>query len=215
MPDVFVEDNSQPENQPQSTPPQPAIPPVSQKSMPFFAAYCQHPKGITFDNQEADEHVILFLRRHPITNLSWIIMGTFLLALPIAVLSIADMFTDLLFLVPLPYMLVIVGFYYLIVLGYLLLSFVSWFYNLGIITTKQIFDLDFHDIMYRNIAKSLIEDVIDVEFTQGGFLRSILNIGNVFIQTESLKPNFEFQSIPKPDKVTDIIINLKGGKLPT
>lgn len=92
----------------------------------------------------------------------------------------------------------------------MLTNFVTWFYNVGIVTTKQIIDIDFDDIMYREVAKVHIQDIIDAEYHQGGFLHSFFNYGDVFVQTEGLKPNFEFLSIPKPDNTTDIIIDLKG-----
>src|SRR6185369_728656 len=48
--------------------------------MNLFATYATHPKGITFANQEPDEIILLFLRRHFITNVPWI-LGTGLLFL--------------------------------------------------------------------------------------------------------------------------------------
>ncbi len=207
MPDVFVSDEPAEKSQ--------IIPNKVQRIMngqskllPYFASYCKLPEGISFENQEANEVVIIFLRRHFITNARWISIGIFLLLIPLFIFSLASLVAINLFL-PFNYLFIVTLFYYMIVIGYIFNNFITWFYNFGIITTEQIIDLDFNDIMYRTVAKARIQDVVDVEFEQGGFLHSFFDYGNVFIQTEGVKPNFEFQAVPFPDKVTDVILDLK------
>jgi len=160
-------------------------------------------------NQEPSEKIILFLRRHFITNANWIGISLILLVLPVGLPIVAEYFSDYFLLIPVPFVIILIGFYYLIVIGYAYLQFVSWFYNVGIITNKQLVDVDFADIMYRDISKVRIEDVIDAEFSQGALLDSIFDFGDVNIQTEGIKANFEFEDIPNPDKATDIILELK------
>jgi hypothetical protein len=209
MPDVFVsnENKSIPE---EKTLLSSKIP--LEKSIPLLASFCHNPTGVTFINQEHDEKIILFLRKHFIKNISWISMGFLFLLLPIILIFPVNFIESVQSVIPLRFILVFLGFYYLIIVGFVYTSFITWFYNVGIITTKQIIDVDFTDIMYREVAKVRIEDVIDAEYIQGGFLHSFFDYGNVFVQTEGLKPNFEFHSIPYPDKTTDIIIDLKAGK---
>jgi hypothetical protein len=179
------------------------------KRLPFFSAYCHMPEGVRFLNQEPSEKIILFLRRHFITNLNWIGLSLILLCLPLFLPLAAEYFSDYFLLIPVPFIIILLGFYYLIIIGYIYLQFISWFYNVGIVTNRQLVDVDFSDIMYRDIAKVRIEDVIDIEFSQGGFLDSIFDFGQVNVQTEGLKSNFEFEEIPNPDRVTDIILELK------
>lgn len=183
---------------------------VSGSHLPLFSAFCQNPKGINFVNQEPDEKIILFLRRHFIKNINWIVIGIILLLLPLFLFLPINLYDTIRNVVPFRFIIIFVAFYYLIVFGFMLTNFVTWFYNVGIVTTKQIIDIDFDDIMYREVAKVHIQDIIDAEYHQGGFLHSFFNYGDVFVQTEGLKPNFEFLSIPKPDNTTDIIIDLKG-----
>lgn len=216
MPDLFVSDQTH--AQPTKPSPQPVTaqpvtpapkPPPQGKQLPFFAAFCHMPLGVSFLNQEANEQIILFLRAHFITNLNWIGFSFVLLALPLFLPLVAEYYADYFLLIPVPFILILVCFYYLIVLGYMYLQFVSWFYNVGIVTNKQLVDVDFDDIMYRDIAKVRIENVIDVEFNQGGFLDSFFDFGTVNVQTEGIKPNFEFGQTPDPDKVANIILELK------
>ncbi len=207
MPDVFVSNDKKIDSSVaiQKTPNS-----DSGSSLPLFSAFCKNPQGINFVNQEPDEKIILFLRRHFIKNINWITISIMLLLLPVFLflpINLLDIFQDV---VPFRFIIIFIAFYYLIVLGFMLTSFVAWFYNVGIITTKQIIDIDFNDIMYREVAKVRIQDIIDAEYHQGGFLHSFFNYGNVFVQTEGLKANFEFHSIPNPDSTTDILIDLKG-----
>ncbi len=187
----------------------PDTPQPAGKRLPFFSAYCHMPDGVKFLNQEPSEKIILFLRRHFITNLNWMGLSFILLALPLFLPLAAEYFSDYFLLIPLPFFIILLGFYYLIIIGYIYIQFVSWFYNVGIITNKQLVDVDFTDIMYRDIAKVRIEDVVDVEFSQGGFLDSIFDFGQINVQTEGLKSNFEFEEIPKPDRAADLILDLK------
>lgn len=205
MPDVFVSDDNQPLPEKQHE----ELNKPAANPLPFFSAYSHLPHGIKFTNQEPDEHVVLFLRRHFTKNVSWILMSILFILLPFALFFIPDLLPMIQSVIPFTFMLIFISFYYLIIIGFIFNNFIIWFYNLGIVTNKQIIDMDFTDIMYREVAKANIRDVVDVEFRQGGFLHSFFDFGDVFIQTEGVKPNFEFISIPHPDKVSDIILDLK------
>ncbi len=182
------------------------------KHLPFLASYCFQPEGVTFTNQEEGEYIVLFLRRHMVTNFNWISISLLLFLFP-PLFSV--IYTFISPYIPIPtiqfnFFLIFLLFYYLVITGYTFVQFISWFYNVGIISNKRIIDIDFKDIMYREVATARIEDVIDVEFHQGGFMHSFFDYGDIFIQTQGFKPNFEFHSIPHTDKVTDIILDLKG-----
>jgi hypothetical protein len=182
---------------------------VQPHPLSYFSSYCRLPEGISFQNQEQNERIILFLRQHFITNTKWIILGSILLFTPLLFFLGPALGVPINLFLPMKFLLVLGMFYYLIVLGYIFNNFIVWFYNVGIITTEQIIDVDFTDLMYRNVAKARIYDVIDVEFDQGGLFHSFFDYGNVLVQTQGVKPNFEFQLIPHPDEVTDIILDLK------
>lgn len=207
MPDVFL---SKERNEPFKTDKQSIPAPSSSKMLPFLSSFCEKPNGIEFVSQEENEKIIIFIRRHFITNISWISIGIILLVAPLFLIFPFNILQDLLKILPSSFIVILLIFYYLIIVGYVYTNFITWFYNVGIITSKQIIDVDFTDIMYREVAKVRIQDIIDAEYTQGGFLHSFFNYGDVFIQTEGIKPNFEFYHIPNPDKTTDIIIDLKG-----
>jgi hypothetical protein len=175
----------------------------------FFHAYCSMPHNVTFANQEPGEQVVLLLRAHFITNVSWITIEVLLSFVPLLLFLIVHFSGISLAVIPQRFMLIFLIFYYLIIFGYGLLNFITWFYNVGIITRKRVIDIDFTDIMSRNVAESRISDVVDAEFNQGGILHSFLDFGDVFVQTEGLKPNFDFNDVPHPSSVVDLVLDLK------
>jgi len=51
--------------------------------MNILSTFCQNPIGIHFQTQKKNESIILFLRSHFITNLSWIIISIMLITIPL------------------------------------------------------------------------------------------------------------------------------------
>lgn len=177
-----------------------------------LSSFCQNPLGFSFQNQEKDEKILLFLRRHPITNISWLIPSLLLLALPLF-LSIFTPLERLFFtpfIIPKNYLTVLLIFYYLFVFNYMFISFISWFYNIGIVTQKRVVDIDYSDIVHRYISFTKLNLIEDVTYRQTGFIRSLFNFGDVFVQTAGTHSNFEFLSVPQPSYATHIIQELIG-----
>lgn len=175
----------------------------------LFSHYCEKPKGINFVNQEADEEILLFLRRHFATNIPWLIVTFLLLFLPVITFVLFNVSNFTLFAIPVSLIIILLGFYYLIVLNYALLNFITWFYDMGIISRKRLIDLDANNILHHHWAETDIADIVDVSVTQQGFFSSFFNYGNIHIQTEAVKANFEYVAVPKPSTASDIISDLK------
>ncbi len=186
----------------------------SKSHMPILSSFCENPKGVSFQTQKSDEFIALFLRSHFLTNLSWIAIAIALVFLPIvlgAFLSNAS-FSFLSTPQIIHFTIVFVLFYYLIVFSYVFLSFLGWFYNVFIVTTERILDIDYSDIVVHNMAETKLSHIEDVKYTQSGFIPSFINYGDLFAQTAGTEENFEALSIPKPRQATDIITELTGKK---
>lgn len=186
------------------------------RTLGLFTAYCTRPKGLTFVNQEPDEIALLFLRRHFITNVPWLLATLLLLLVP-PVISLLPLLPGVSFgAFPEGLALVLTIFYYLIVGSYAFSKFISWFYNIGIVTQKRIVDIDSTNILAHDTATANFGEIVDVKFTQRGFFQSFFDYGNVHIQTEAIHANFEFDAAPKPTEVSDLISDLrvatKGGR---
>lgn len=198
MPDVFVARKNQNKNKHPSF-------------MPHLASFCEKPDGVSFQNQEEDEKILLFLRRHFITNVPWIFIALILIAIPPFFLTLNSQLSIFnLSALPARFTTIFTVFYYLIILNYIFISFITWFYNISLVTQKRIVDIDFSDLVYHDVAITKLSLIEDVNYTQSGFIRSFFNYGDVFVQTAGEKTHFDFLATPKPGKVVDIIQNLIG-----
>jgi len=180
--------------------------------MNSFSSFSQNPQGVKFQTQKPHESIILFLRAHFITNISWIIFSLFLLVLPIIVSILFSKFAlDFLSSASLNrFITVFTLFYYLMVSSYVFISFLHWFYNVFMVTSERIVDIDYSDIVVHNIATTNLSHVQDVNYTQSGFIPTFFNYGDLFVQTAGTERNFEALSIPKPREATHIIGDLIG-----
>ncbi len=183
-----------------------------QSHMNIFSSFTHHPKGVSFQTQHPSETILLFLRAHFITNLSWIIISIILVFIPL-VISIFIAFFDIRILsspTASNFTFIFVLFYYLIISSYIFINFLHWFYNVFIITNERVVDIDYSDIVYHNIAVTKLSHVQDVNYSQIGFIPTLFNYGNLFVQTAGTEINFEAVAVPKPREATNIIGDLIG-----
>ncbi|KKR84169.1 MAG: hypothetical protein UU32_C0049G0007 [Candidatus Woesebacteria bacterium GW2011_GWB1_41_10] len=133
-----------------------------------------------------------------------------------------DVFSSLMFLAPmvlssfplldfLPenYKFVAILGWYMISIAYAFESFLDWFFSVYIVTDERIFDVDFVNLIYREISEANIDQIQDVTTAMGGVVRTLFNYGDVFIQTASEIPRIEFEAVPHPDQVAKILRELR------
>ena len=209
MPDIFIAPptNTQspaPEKEPQATPPLET--PRLQLTASPFSALILNPKGINFQDQDKDEEVILLLRRHWVTNVPWILVGSLMLLAPFLLAFFLPLLT-----IQLSLAMIVIGvvFWYLFSFGYLFVNFLIWYFNAHLVSNKRILDIDFHGLTYKEVSFAYLDKIQDINLRVGGFIRHIFDYGDVFIQTAGTEPNFDFNDIPKPafvaDKLTDLL----------
>lgn len=176
----------------------------------FFGHFAENPKGIRFENQKHNEEITLFLRQHLITNVPWLI-GFFILIILLPIIIFILPLTGLsLSFIPERYAIVLILLYYLTTFAFALIKFMHWFYNITIISTKNVVDMDYADILYHDVAFTNLNLVEDVNYTKTGFFRSFFNFGDVFIQTAGGKENLEALAIAHPAKAAHLIADSIG-----
>jgi hypothetical protein len=181
----------------------------------LFSMFRMRPRGVTFVNQEEDEEIVLFIRRHFATNFPWLFITVLFFILPLITVFFFRLTDFVLFAISPQLLSLLVIFYYLVIFTYALMQFVVWFYHVGIVTQKRILDLDVYNILSHHLAETEMADIVDVSYAQRGFFQSFFNYGDVPIQTTAIKANFEFEDSPRPAVVSDIITDLRppgGGK---
>lgn len=212
MPDVFVSENKE---TPKTQPAKHASRQIHAMPVGLFSTFCENPLGVRFESQRDNERILLFLRRHIVANIPWILVTILLLIAPLILNILFSFTTIVVFDLPPPFITIFVLFYYLIVFGYAFVNFITWFYNILIVTQIEIVDIDFSHLVYHDVAATNVNLVEDVNYTQTGFIRSFFNYGDVYVQTAGGKENIEALGIPKPAKVARIILDLigKGGNM--
>ncbi len=174
------------------------------KSAPSpLAAFIPLPKKVKFETQEKEEKVILFLRRHWLTNIPWIAIVFLAFLAPFSLTKV-----PLLEFLPARFQLVTVMIWILMILGFIFDRFLSWYFNVFIITDERVVDVDFFSLVYREISQAKIANIQDVTYKSGGLFRTIFDYGDVFIQTAAEKLTVECESVPQPSKVVKILNKL-------
>jgi hypothetical protein len=169
-----------------------------------ISAFNYNPKNINFINKDPQERVVLFLRRHPITNLPWICIAFVIIILP-SFLTAMPFFEIL----PPRMGILAIFIWYLFSIAYIFEKFLDWFFSVNIVTDERIFDVDFFNLAYRKMTDANIDQIQDVTVQIGGGVRTMFNFGDVLIQTAAEVPEIEFQAIPQPDKVAKILRALR------
>lgn len=178
-----------------------------------FSSYFETPDRVHFSNSLNEEILLLFLRRHFFTNTPWILKAIAMALVPV-IFEFLGAFgfysTDF---VAIEGKFIIYFFYYFFIFsGYILVNYMTWFYNISLVTNIRVIDIDFSDIVFEDVAATKISQLEDVHYKQIGILRSIFDYGDVFVQTAGTQRNFEFLAVPHPENVIRIINNLLGRK---
>ena len=192
MPDIFVSPSAEPQE------------PIVDHSHNKLSSFCLYPHGIGFETKDDKEKIILMLRQHPIVNVKWILITLLLLTGP-TLLTIFGVFSFL----PTGFPLVITLAWYLVTMAYAIEGFLDWYFNVYFITTARVVDVDFYNLINKRVSNAEIEMIQDVSYTTGGVLRTMLNYGDVFIQTAAEVSEFDFFAVPSPEKVAKILDDLR------
>ena len=176
-----------------------------------FGGLVIDPEKTGFEEQDDDEEVVLFGRKHFVTNFGWIALACFAFFVPffwgefpmIKVLTVNVSFA----------MTVV---WYCALMFYVIQNFIMWFYNVYIVTNEKVVDLDVFGLLNKSVNVTQINRIEDVSYSQRGMMSSFFNYGNVVVETASEQknedgrrgPDFDFRSVSSPSLVVKIISEL-------
>jgi hypothetical protein len=162
-----------------------------------------------FPGQEPEEKVYLVIREHWMYLLSrllvWMIIALVLVIVDHYVrvyipaintspyVSYLDLVKTLLFA--------------LIALG----VFITWtlyYLNTKIITDQRIVEISHTTIFDHTISELSCSKIEDVTSETKGLFGNLFGFGNVYVQTAGREERFIFKSVPQPDKLERLILNL-------
>jgi len=203
MPTIFQQ---QPDPELTAKPEHPSV------SMPtrmgVFAAYALHPGGVRFETQEDKEEVILFLRQHIVLLLPTVVVGLLMALAPTIVFPLLMRIVRSPIEIPWGYITVGTVFWYVLTFGIVLSRFIHWFFNIFIVTDHRIIDIDFINLLYKEFSETKLSRIQDISYNTKGIFATMWNYGDVMIQTAGEQSNFEFESVPRPAAVVDVVSDL-------
>ena len=174
------------------------------KDLSTKAGLTVNPQNVEFANRKKNESVLFLLRRHLITNFPWV---------AVFVLMIGAIFFALHFNIlpyfPSPLQVVAVYAWLLLALIVFWSGFLSWYFNVNIVSNERVVDIDFYNLIYREVTDAEIEKIQDVTHKMGGILGIIFNYGDVYIQTAGTKPEIEFLKVPRPAAVANVLRKIR------
>lgn len=159
---------------------------------------------------DGDEKIVMFLRRH------WFVLFTkyfFVLVLaliPIGVYWLIQSVFANAFTGPIGYAITVltVSLYYLFIWISIYTTFIDYYLDVWIVTTHRIIDREQKGLFHVTVSEQSLEQIQDVSSNVEGVIPTILDYGNVLIQSAAAKNLFHFKQIPEPDIVSQKINEL-------
>lgn len=169
-----------------------------------LSSFCYRPDNARFETQDRNEKIILLLRQHPLVNVPWVLITLVLVFAPI-VLG----YFPLIDFLPERFQFISIIMWYLVVSAFVIESFLSWFFNIYILTDERVVDIDFHNLIYKEVSDAKISNIQEVNHSVGGVIGTLFNFGHIKIQTAGAVPTFDFLNVSDPARVVRIIGELR------
>ena len=157
----------------------------------------------SYASQNKDEVVHLITRAHPITQVWWMLAIVLLALIPPLILPYAN--TTIL--VPNQITFLVLS-WYAVLFSSAITRFFVWYFNLGIVTSSKVIDVDIHGIMSSEASTAFLTQIEEITESSKGIGSAVFNYGDVLIQTAGEIPNIEFTNVPRPSLVVQLINSL-------
>jgi membrane protein YdbS with pleckstrin-like domain len=168
-----------------------------------FTGFYLNPQNVGFQNQEQGEKVILLLRQHLVTQIFPLFFILIMIILPFLTIWVINSVVTLSNFINLTAseMFFALAVWYLIIFGLTFERFLLWYFNVYLVTSERIIDVDFFGIAFKRISECRLAQIQDVTSASSGPVETFFDYGNVYIQTAAENPEFEFHSVPLADEV--------------
>lgn len=160
----------------------------------------------TFEGMKEGEEVIIFLHRHWWTlanRLIALFLGAFLPFVALVVFGSILLTYNLL-----PLFAFLWAGYYLLLWYVLFYTLTMYSLDTWIVTNLRIIDSRQHGFFNRVVAELSLGNIQDVSFNIEGAVPTMMNYGDVHVQTAGSEKYFHFVSIANPQEVKDHIMQI-------
>lgn len=159
-----------------------------------------NPHVFDFEERDEEEKIILVARPHWFTNVSWI-FTTVLLVIAPSLLKFVPLINE----IPDKYMLVGFLMWYLVTFAFAFEKFLSWYFDVFIITDERVIDIDFNNLLNKKFSEAKIAMIQDITSEVKGVSQTLFNYGTVFVQTAAEVPEITLETVPNPEKIIKVL----------
>ena len=160
---------------------------------------------------EPGEHVVKEARKHWFLFLGELLPFAILAVLPLAIPSALRIVPPLVpfadaFNYSLPLARVVLGVWWLLVWSVAFNSFTKYFLNAWILTNQRVVEIKQFGFFNREVSSLFLNRIEDVTTDSNGILSSLLDIGDINVQTAGTVDRFTMRGIPHPAMLRDIML---------
>ena len=166
-------------------------------------SFIKNPENTSYKGKDSDENIVFLIRQSSWATAGWVLSTIFLAVIILFIFPHLSkinyngekIFND-------GFILLLAVFSYIVLFGHVFPKFLDWYFEVFLVTTKKIIDIDRGA---TNISETLLTNVQDVTSETPSIFMQLFNIGNIKIQTAAETKEFEFGMVDDPSKVRDFI----------
>lgn len=170
-------------------------------------SYAFHPYH--FAGQRENEEVIQVIHRHWFNILSHFLL-VILLALVLfgSMVALPVFFPDFLNTQSERFFIFMENTLFMLIWLFSFMTWIDYYFDIWIITNERIINIEQVGLFDRHISELNFSNIQDVTTTVEGIIPTVLNFGDVSIQTAGEQERFLFHMVPDPYKIKDTIMKL-------
>lgn len=164
-------------------------------------------KNFSFRGQHTNEKIIKIVRRHWFNILQQyfiILFFVFMLFFGTQILPFYLSFSE-----NKEILLFVISSFFVITWIYCFILWIDYYFDVWIITDTRIVNVEQKALFVRSVSELKFAKIQDIHTEVKGLIPTILNYGDVYIQTAGTKERFLFRKVPDPYKLKGIIMNMQ------
>lgn len=159
--------------------------------------------------KEGDEPIVIFARRHIISFLGTVFYFILAFVLPLILWSLNSSIVKTEFSQnDLALITLTLSSYYLVLVTYFFIEWINYYYDILIVTTKILYDIEQKNFFLRQISHVHLLQIEDISSEIKGFFQTLFAYGNVIIQTAGSEERTVIKYIANPQETAAMILKL-------
>lgn len=162
-----------------------------------------------FQGQHENEQVLRVIHRHWFNILiHFIIVFLFSLFLIASIVAVPILFPESVNAESWRFFLFVENTFFLFLWLYSFLVWIDYYFDVWIVTNERIVNIEQKGLFTRRISELRFSRIQDVTATVNGIVPTVLNFGDVHVQTAAEEERFVFRQVSDPFAVKDAVMRL-------